>query len=820
MKVVNDNYNQKLRDTFGASFSFDGEVKVASFDFGTENILENTYIEKTAGIKLDNSDEQSTKESVLRYVTNELAVFPIKLGVSIELIPISLDKSRGNAILDAQGNVNIQIMSKVVQLPILIQNGELLPFDVIESEGQRVPFSRENLAKVIGGIARWHKEQEQGNNGLSSDGFKGVEPPLNASTTPGFMGDVMSIRDQHMQKRGPSDLTSVANEYGLDSLLEKTASMQELTDEEAQAIADVLNKKAYEKAAEYFDKLAKEDEEYEKTASEETEKLAELEEIDFIDISECKHEDIILFSEETKEGEYTTTKAIVFKNFKKIKEDVKPMTILLSTDGRMRVLEPGEKFECALCPNETFKVSKKDFSTLDHDDVFIAIDGADVFVPVAVEKVHNLKQESVDWNGNYNTKDTKEKMYSVVELQSYHMLEQFIERDVVSREDDFWEKGRVNILNLRDTALTLVGYNDFLDRKSKEMGLDIGSTQEIFHKGKVCNKQWDRRAKKDIFPLGANVLCADEHFRVIPITGKIGKSFSVRARQKVSAPLQKVASVQNQVRVECIDRGLKLYDVAVWYKDEAKKMFNARKQDFKRISEGKVKAILRILKFTPQDVNNILFRAKNGRYEERMLPNGVTSQDIAMLDGGQLTNISAQNVKNTVGKLINPQAIATTVATSIATDLLVDAVKTRAMAPGGKGAVNMLHKALRFAFASSEETAGQFEKIAMETKSKDMLTVAKSLMLSHVYLEKVANVVTEKEMYPEFRKVSKEILDATPLFEKVAHDLIEFNREQFRNKETIVAPSVLVEAVNSLDTMYKLAKIVNDTPPMEKVLEI
>lgn len=821
MKIVNDNYHQKIQDSFGASFSFDGEVKVASFDYGTENILENTCLEKTAGIKIDNSDEQSAKESILRYITNELSIFPIKLGVSIDLIPISLDKSRGNAILDAQGNVNIQLKTKVIQLPILIQNGELLPFDVIESEGQRVPFSRENLAKIVSGIERWHKEQEQGEAGLASDGFKGVEPPLNAATTPGFMGDVMSIRDQHMQKRGPSNITTVASEYNLDSLLEKTAGMKELSDAEAQAIADSLNKKAYEKQKAYFDKLASEDAEFEKIARDETEKLAELEELPFRDISECKHEDIILFSEETGEGEFTTTKAIVFKNFKKIKEEIKPMTIILSTDGRMRVLEPGEKFECVISPNETFKVSKKDFATLDHDDVFIAIDGADVFVPIAVERVEKLRQDSVDWSGKFSSKDTNEKIYDIRELQSSHMLEQYVGKDIKEndREESFWEKGRICAFNLRETAFTLVGYNDFLDRKSKEMGLDIGSTQEIFPKHKVCNEEY-KKGNRHYFPLGVNVLCADEHFRVIPITGKIGNSLDIRGRQKVSAPLQKVASLQNQIRVECIDRSLKLFNVSLWYKDEEKKMLNARKQDFNRVSEGKVKAILRILKFSPQDTNNILFKAKNGRYEERNLPAGVTSNDIRMLEGGQMTNISAQNVKKTVNKLINPQAIATSAATAIATDLIVDTIKNRAMAPGGKKVVNTIYKGLRFAFASSKETAAEFEKIAMETKSHDMLTVAKALMLSGCYLEKCANVVSEKEMYPEFRKISKEILDATPLFEKVAYDLVEFNREQFKNKDEIIAPSVLTEAVHSLDTMYKMAKIVNDTPSMEKVLEI
>lgn len=821
MRIINDNYHQKIQDSFGASFSFDGEVKVANFDFGTENILENTCLEKTAGIKIDNNDEQSVKESILRYVTNELAVFPIKLGVSIDLIPISLDKSRANAILDAEGSVNIQLKTKVIHLPILIQNGELLPFDVIESEGQRVPFSRENLAKIVSGIERWHREQEQNNSGMSSDGFKGVEPPLNPATTPGFMGDVMSIRDQHMQKRGPANLTTVASEFGLDNLLEKTAGMKEMSNEEAQAIANSLNKKAYEKQKAYFDKLASEDAEFEKIARVETEKLAEIEELPFRDISECKHEDIILFSEETGEGEYATTKAIVFKNFKKIKEEVKPMTIILSTDGRMRVLQPGEKFECVISPNETFKVSKKDFATLDHDDVFIAIDGADVFVPMAVERVDKMRRESVEWNGLYSFKETPEKCYSLRELQSSHMIEQYIGKDISEndRGEDFWETGRISVFNLNDTALTLVGYNDFLDRKSKEMGLDLGSTQEIFHKKKVCNREY-KKGGKHFFPLGINVLCADEHFRVIPITGKIGNSLNIRERQKVSTPLQKVASIQNQIRVECIDRSLKLYNVALWYKDDAKKMMNSRKQDFKRATEGKVKAILRILKFSPQDTNSILHKAKNGMYEERNLPAGVTSNDIRMLEGGQMTNISAQNVKKTVNKLINPQAIATSAAAAIATDLIVDTIKNRAMAPGGKKVVNTIHKALRFAFASSKETAAEFEKIAMETKSHDMLTVAKSLMLSGCYLEKCANVITETEMYPEFRKISKEILDTTPLFEKIAYDLVQFNREQFKNNDTIIAPSVLTEAAHSLDTMYKMAKVVCDTPSMEKVLEI
>lgn len=822
MKIVKDNYMNNIQNMFANSFSFDGPEKVASFAFGDgrdKDIFDGS-LEKCAGIKLDNSDEESLKESILRYVTNELAVFPVKLGVSIDFVPLAVDKAKNNAILDGKGSVNITYQTKSISLPILVQSGEMFPFDVIESEGQRVPFSRENLAKVITGIVKWHKDLESGIHG-TNDGFKGLEEPLNASTTPGFMGDVMAIRDQHMQKRGPSNITAVASEYGLDNLLEKTAKMSEITNEEAKAIADVLNEKIYKQAQEKIAQLEKEDAEFEKIAAEEEEKLNEVEELPFRDISECKHEDIVMFSEETKPGEFQTTKAIVFKTFKKLKDDTKPMTILLSTDGRMKILKPGEKFECVISPNETFKVSKTNVESLKNKDIFIAIDGADVFTPLVVEGTPDLYKESTDFDGNFKRETTNEKCLDLRELTSSDNIEQFSDDNNIQDGADFWEKGRFTAFNLNETAFTLIPYNDFIQRKANETGYEVSTVQEIFNKDRACNREWGK-GKGKILPMGTNVLCVDRKFRVIPITGKIGNSLDIRARQGVSQSLTKTASTQslNQIRIDLVDRSLKLYNVRIWFKDDTKSMMNKRRKDFQRISEGKVRAILRILKFSPNEANNVIYKAKNNAYVEQNIPSEATGNDFNMLEGGATTNVSVQNVKNTINRLINPNAIATAAATTLATDLIVDVIKTRAMAPGGKDAIKNVHNILNKVVVASEDSILEFEKIAMETRSKDMLNIAKSLVLSKEYLEKCANVITESEVYPEFKKVSKEIVDASPLFEKIAYDLVEFNRNQFKDRERVIAPSIITNAINSLDTMYKMSKIASEVKPMDKVLDI
>lgn len=822
MKIVKDNYMSNMQNMFANSFGFDETEKTASFDFeGANKDIFNeafSHIEKCAGIKLDNADEESIKESILRYITNEIAIFPVKLGVSIDFVPLAVDKARNNAILDGKGSVNISYQTKSISLPILVQNGDMFPFDVIESEGQRVPFSRENLAKVITGIVKWHKDLNQNTEGLS-DGFKGVAEPLNPSTTPGFMGDVMAIRDQHMQKRGPSNLTAVANEYGLDNLLEKTAKMSEITNEEAMAIANVLNEKIYKQAQEKFAELEREDLEFEKTAAEEEDRLKEMEELPFRDISECKHEDVVMFSEETKPGEFQTTKAIVFKTFKRLKDEVKPMTILLSTDGRMKVLKPGEKFECVIAPNETFKVSKTNVESLKEKDIFIAIDGADVFTPLVVERAPDLYRENIDFDGNFKREKTNEKCLEVREIGASDVMEQFADSDNTDNTS-LWEKGRFTLFNLNETAFTLIPYNDFIRRKADETGYELNTVQEIFNKDRVCNREYSKKGK--ILPMGTNVLCADRKFRVVPVTGTIGKSLDIRGIQRVSNALTKTASAMNdsQIRIDLVDRSLKLFNVVIWFKDDTKSMLNKRRKDFQRISEGKVRAILRILKFNPNEASNVIYKAKNNAFVEQKLPSGVTMKDFNPLEGGSMTNVSVQNVKNTINRLVNPNAIATAAATTIATDLIVDVIKSRAMAPGGKNAVRNVHNILRNVVAANEECILEFEKIAMETKSHDMLNIAKTLVLSKEYLEKCANVITETEVYPEFKKVSKEINNAAPLFEKIAYDLVEFNRAQFKNKDRVIAPNIITSAINSLDTMYKMSKIASEVKPMDKVLEL
>lgn len=173
--------------------------------------VQHTCLEKIAGIFIDNPTPENIEDFVRKYTYNELTFFPRMLEVSVQFLPSTFDKVRKDTVDVGTGLVQIKIRNKAVEIPFMISEGQLLPFDVIQLDGTRAPFSRENFQKILLNL---DKKLELEEKGLGEESvYQGLEDYSNPTTSPGFMGDVLAIRDSNSYSNSDGVYVTATSEY-------------------------------------------------------------------------------------------------------------------------------------------------------------------------------------------------------------------------------------------------------------------------------------------------------------------------------------------------------------------------------------------------------------------------------------------------------------------------------------------------------------------------------------------------------------------------------------------------------------------------------
>lgn len=809
-----------VTEAMAASIAITEEEKIANVNIEYEDSL----IEKCAGIHIHQPTIENIEVFVRKYIMNELSFFPKVLEVNLEIFPNSFNKVQKSFVEDASGIVKIKIQKKTLELPFLVRDGELMPFDVIQMDGQRVPFSRENLKKLVVNLDHAQTKSQQ-QNGIES-AYLGIENPTNPATVPGFMGDVMYIRDTQINRR-PNDSRMLVTasekiEFNLDSMIEKIANLKPMSEEEFKTIEYVLKKKAADELEHEFEKIASIDEE-ELPTRQDIKAFERLNKFNFEDANNLNNGTFIVFPEIKKEhgtAEITLTPAVVISDFLEVteKESI-DMKIVVSYDGRMKVLTKREPFLCKKTENKAFKLPTVSIKSLSDKDIFFALKGDKTIPPSIVLKTRNANRFTHlhDFGKPDNSLSDKTLVVEARSIKSSEAASMFTDSDDEKENRDYYYFGTYPISILNDSKFEYIDYSEFVRRKALELGTSQENIIALISKEVVCNKRYKNGKARVI---SDKPLCTDPDTSVIKIKGAINTNIKSKEDfdnlYKLSSvgyditDTEKIAAAMgDNIKVECIDRSMKLYNVTVNFRDTDKRMMNARRLQFNRCSEGQLRAILRILKFEGQKVNEINFKAKNEPRAEYPLPFNCTVADIKKLEGGELKNISTQNVKDAVNKFINPQNVAIAVATALTSELAADALKKTV--PAGNKVFETLRK---FANESSALSA-QFEKLAVEHESEEYLDYAKTMMISSLFGEKVAEVINSNESYPSIVDFSNELLRVKPYFEKVAYDLLErkINQEVLSVHE--VPLSYLGRAINSLDNMCKIAYAVDNAKDIE-----
>lgn len=784
-----------ISNMFAASLSFNVEEKVANYSLAKEDMV----VEKYAGIDIYQPTVENVEDFVRKYMMNETAFFPKALEIHTFLSPSAFDSANQDYVSEATGVVKIRLHDANLEFPFYITDGELVPFDIIQLNGQRIPYSRENLRRVLFGIDKTFADKINGAKGSVSGEFSPyikVEKSVNPATSSGFLGNVLQIQDQTVRGNGSNFV--IASEK-LDSGMEKLSSMKMLTMKEVTALENEFKKQAHEEFKGELEKFAKEIEQYDDTAA--LKLFTNLDNVQFENAGSLPNGTCISFPEK-KNKEMCMTKGIVIDNYMSIAgKKAKAKKIVVAEDGRMAILESGDKFLC-FKSNQKFTLPNKSLSSVSEGDIILAFNGDSALVPSVVENIaeRGLSESKV-------TGDIKFKILSMSAVDSITTLLELMNDSSsigmsggMSFGSSSQELHHYKIAPMQDVKFNEIQYKEYIKKLSENTRISELLLAPILREYSIANDS----------SKGKVVFCTDyDTTKIIPINGILSDYLKdkselrklVETNGEFSMP--KTAGEGEKIYIKCIDPSRGVYYVQIKYVDKSKTVFNQMTKEYRDVPEAGVKQILRVLSFDGGQSAEMLHRATEMGSVNMPLP---TTARVDVLTGANVINRSTQQVKNVMGKLVSPQAVGDAVLTSALGALMTGAITSRGLV-GQPGVKDKAREALALAskFASeSEALSVAFEKCAQEHQSTSMLKVAKAMAESALLHNKVIEVINGS-CYPRIIEAAYDIACGKNELEKIASDLIDLKFTQYKNKDHIINPNYIQGAVRQLDNMYKLA---------------
>lgn len=794
-----------ISNAFGASLSFGFKDDQRDYSLNKEDLAINKY----AGINIYQPTPDNIETYIHKYVLNELAFFPRTLNTVIHLNPQKMDNVNSEYVADAVGSVNIKFLSKVIELPFMIIDGELVPFDVIQIEGQRVPYSRENMQKVLYGLERWHEKKQKEE---SDDPFVGLADRVNPSTSPGFLGTVLRIRDQAVATGGGPTANGSQYIYAgefVDDLLEKTANLKELTIENMKQLEQEFGKKAYEAVKADFEKIAAEKPE----PSENLKLFEKMKNLQFENAIDLPNGTIIAFPE--KDGNMISmVNGVVVDNYMSFADKMpNKVKMVVTQDARIKILSNAERFLCFKAPQARFKLEQDNLSTCEEGDLIMAFDGDKALFPCHIQWIARRSFGSGD-----RRNDVETKIYNMEPIYNDSGISNLLTTSEV--QNILNARVNVRLCPLENAKFFEMPYGDFIARKAEELAIDELPLSNMLPKEDVCINYRKTTKPMAIGHKETNMVFAtDPETKVIKVKGVIKDYIRDKADldklayvEDEADAFEKTAAIEkNKIKIVCVDKQLPAYNVDIYYVDEGKVAFKRFVKAYKRISKEDLRQLLRIIGYNNIEVGEILFKANSNPQITYALP---ANPNIQALEGAKPKALAIEKVKNTLKSMVDPKDLTTALAMSLIGNMAADTLRK---APNQtKEIAKKLGK-----FASDGRALSSiFEKVAMEKKSETAFDIAKIMSLSTFFTEKVASTLNGEAVYPRIYEVGKEIVENHAHLEKVASDLMQLKAMQYKNRNELINPNYIQNAINQLDNLYKVAYGVTDAKyDVDEVLE-
>jgi hypothetical protein len=156
--------------------------------------------------------------------------------------------------------------------------------------------------------------------------------------------------------------------------------------------------------------------------------------------------------------------------------------IVIANDGRMKVLDNKERFLCFKSEDGKFNIPTVGLASVERGDVILAFDGNKAFYPCVVGYISDRS-----YGQGYAKNDINIKIYNMHFInKGFQMLGLFTEDNSNTVFDEYVD---IKLVPLNDVKFIDMPYEDFIEKKSKEIGMDMMSLSSLLPKHSIVSQK-------------------------------------------------------------------------------------------------------------------------------------------------------------------------------------------------------------------------------------------------------------------------------------------------------------------------------------------
>ena len=767
-------------------------------------------LEKQAGIFVYQPTIDRMSDKVREYLMNETAFFPKRYPVDVHIQPTEMQDTKSkDYIRNGEGIASLNMAGNVLEFPFHIRDAEFDPFFVINHKKQSVPFTRDNLKKIMYGIEKAMEDAkgggEHGRNVI--DGYKSLAKKVTPATASGFLASGVNFRSEQKSKRGPQMMSLAAN-VSLDEMMEKLATMDEFTMEKRAFLEDKITERL---VAEEFTKSMEKIASTESTPSE----YAKVEAMDFIDLnrdSRVKHGDAVeipVYELDKNKGYYSSyvSKTGMFIHIGGVKGVLCPNAEFIAINGPTI----GKKTKTKV------SVRKSTLGNLSSSDcAIIGVNGKYSTVVGALEEVETLRTKSkltgraVDNRLDVAYVNLSAGKKGIVVPDNSTAARVTLNSAVYSSYNST-AFAAINVPGMK----TLKKYQGGGDFHSNKSNLKENIANDIIQSGSMTYADFQ---STDLFsPFSSYserpsvILVGDlNQVKVIPL--RLASVNTFRSKKDIFDMFDSTADmrIQKTASRETVsirkDKESGKYNLSIDYKDPDKKIFKGMNRSLYGLEPEKLKGVLTYLGYDDLSADSIQNRAERVPATSHTLPTNHKAKSINVGDVESKARMRAKKIVNASIESKVPTLLLATGTYGVVRDMMTR-YKTGKNREKAENVVGFLSgkptQQWKESSDLSSQMSGQFEKVAMDFSSPFALKVAKTMNISSRYFDKIASV-QDGHIY-DIKDVSKNILSSKEEFNKIACRLVELHETQLDKGETAIDSRMIKEAIEHIDLMLKSA---------------
>lgn len=797
---------KNISKLFAASLSFSGEEKIAG-DYSINP--ESSILSKYAGISIYNPTLDNVESFVIKFLAAEAAPLVKPQQIKVYLTPYKFDIAHQDVLSDASGKAAISVGGGVeLEFPFIITDGELMPFDVIQLDHQRVPYSRENLFKVINAIKKKLSEPK-GDSVSNFEPYKKVEDPVNPTSSMGFLGDLLRIQEQYSTRGATSSMYVTASQH-LGNLIEKTSALESSDAEIMTSLEEISKNAVYSTKVEEFNKYASEVEADKKVNDRRMKKIyRSVKGLQWKDAGSLPHGTLISFPQFDGK-EICMASGIVLSEFIPI-EGLRniPKRVVISSDSKVKILGTDDKFLCIENPDAIFKLKSTPLNSIKCGDTIVAFNG-DKALPVSRLQRISVRNLSSRWAEQPDYWCDPESDIINGSAGKYRIRKYSL--STIIPDEKFDEKDRWKdvyqdyyLMELDGVKFGKINYREFVHEKAKDFNMSESDVEPFIPRYDTCLKDTMRVFTSD--PQTQVVILKDTISNYLRNASDLENMVDSVYTPAYEVPLFKKASEAEYVEIrrhgEPNSDGTKFYDMTLRWVDRNGESFKLVNRNFKNVDEMKMRSILKAIGFSPMRISEATIKTNHENYIKMELPEGATPDNVS--EGGYEASVTKtmNRLKDVLfNKGLSTQLVDEAVA-HVSHENLIGSPQSNAQ------------KLTTQKAAQSRVLANAFEKLAMDYRLENMRVVAKTMVLANKYFEKTASVMAGN-LSASYLRASTDIAAEKHLMEHLATDLTDLGQDQILNHNIVINPNFVRGAISIVDSLYKTASLVRDFCGFEK----